>query len=318
MLAPPLTLVTGMLPVKVAALEFAVHWLPFFLLGVLANVALGRGSFRYLQTEQYNLLKMFTFISASTVLIWRRPLRFRVTPKQADAIAHARDRRELLPHAGLLALIVVGAAIGLLNLVWGVTARYSDPAVAVVTLVWAVASGGLLASTLLQILRRLHSRDGYRFPAPIPGWLSVADGAVVAVDSEDLSVGGCSLVVPDRPLATGAALLSLQLPDAALRLRTSLKSSAEPVAEMPVRYQAFGASHGKRNNGSSGMPTGTAELAGAANAGLTDAVRAIAESPRMNASVAARARMRANHLPDPLAKCIAIGARPYAGDVTQT
>jgi cellulose synthase (UDP-forming) len=242
MVAPPITLLTGMLPVKVDAMEFAVHWLPFFLLGVLANVALGRGSFRYVQTEQYNLLKMFTFISASTVLIWRRPLRFRVTPKRVDATAHALDRRELLPHAGLLALIVVGAAVGVLNLVWGFTARYSDPAVVVVTLVWAVASGGLLASTLIQILRRLHSRGGYRFSAPVPGWLTVANGTVVAVDSEDLSVGGCSLVVPDRPLATGPQILLLQLPDASLRLHVDVlhnRALGDGRRRLGVRFRAM-------------------------------------------------------------------------------
>jgi cellulose synthase (UDP-forming) len=242
MVAAPITLLTGILPLKVGAAEFVLHWLPYFALGVLANVALGRGSFKYLRTEQYNLLKMFTFIAASVVLIWRRPLRFRVTPKRADASAHTRDRRELLPHALLLAFVGAGALVGLLNLAWGFTARYPDPAVVLVTLIWAVASGGLLASTVVQVLRRLHGRSEYRFPVPVAGLLTVANGAVVAADSEDLSVQGCSLIVPDVALASGITVLTLQLPDAALRLSIDVvhdRSLGNGRRRLGVRFHAL-------------------------------------------------------------------------------
>ena len=44
-----------------------------------------------------------------------------VTPKQAGSTPYALERRQLLPHAALLGLIVAGVVLGVMNLVWGVT-----------------------------------------------------------------------------------------------------------------------------------------------------------------------------------------------------
>src|SRR5919201_3955660 len=134
---------------------------------MFANIALGRGSFRYVQTEQYNLLKMFTFIHASTVLIWPRRLQFRVTPKRVGATPYALERQQLVPHTLLLAFIGASVVLGLVNLRWRLTARYADPGVVIVPLLWALASASLLAFTIYQVLRRLHSREGYRFVANV-------------------------------------------------------------------------------------------------------------------------------------------------------
>lgn len=244
LLAPPVTLLTGLLPVRADPLVFAAHWLPYFLLGILANVALGRGSFRYVQTEQYNLLKMFTFIWASAVLLWRRPLRFRVTPKQAHASAHALERRQLLPHTILLAIIALSSAVGVLNLICGVTMRYADPAVVAVTLVWALASGGLLAGTVVQVLRRLHGRSSYRFLASVPGLLAQADGSVAPVTTEDLSQYGCSIIVAADAAVASRPALTLELPEGPLKIQAQVvheRTQADGSRRLGVRFRGMSA-----------------------------------------------------------------------------
>ncbi len=242
LLAPPITLLTGMLPVRVGAGEFVLHWLPYFALGVLANVALGRASFRYVETERYNLLKMFTFIKASAILVRSGPLRFRVTPKQAGATPYLLEREQLRPHFVLLAVLAVGIGVGVTNMVWGLTARYADPGVALATLFWACASGGLLATTVVHILRRLHSRDEYRFPARVPGCLFSRSGSRAEVVTEDLSLRGCSvLTTPGLPIGTGT-LLTLQLPTGSLTTGVEVMHEQHlPVGQhrLGIRFKAM-------------------------------------------------------------------------------
>jgi cellulose synthase (UDP-forming) len=244
LLAPPVALLTGLLPVKADALDFAVHWLPYFVLGILANMALGRGSFRYLQTEQYNLLKMFTFISASSVLLWRRPLRFRVTPKQAQASAREVEHRQVVPHALLLVIIALASSVGMVNLVRGLTTRDADPGVVAVTLVWALASGGLLAGTIVQVLRRLHGRSSYRFVASVPALLAQADGSLAAVSTEDVSQYGCRIIVPADAAVARRPALTLELSDGPLKIQTEVvheRTLADGSRRLGVRFRGMSA-----------------------------------------------------------------------------
>src|SRR5713226_8585913 len=83
-LAPSLVLFTAVLPIRVGVLPFVSRFVPYFALGILANIALGRGRFRPFETERYNLLKMTTFIRASLALIGFEPKSFKVTPKSAS------------------------------------------------------------------------------------------------------------------------------------------------------------------------------------------------------------------------------------------
>jgi cellulose synthase (UDP-forming) len=233
---------SGVLPIRVDALEFVLHWLPYFALGVVANVALGRGSFRYLATEQYNMLKMFTFIWASTILLWPRALRFRVTPKHAGATPYALERRQLVPHGLLLLFIGVGVLLGVANFLWGVTARFDDPPVIGATLVWALASGGLLTFTVQQILQRLHGRDQYRFATSVAGTLSTPDGAHLSVSVDDLSVQGGSVLAPAAVSAGQHLRLSLHLPHGSIAIAAEVVY-ARPLpgeqSRLGLRFRAF-------------------------------------------------------------------------------
>jgi cellulose synthase/poly-beta-1,6-N-acetylglucosamine synthase-like glycosyltransferase len=243
LVAAPVTLLTGLLPVKVEAGSFLLHWLPYFTLGIAANAALGRGSFRYLATERYNMLKMFTFIAASTVLFWPRALQFRVTPKRAGATSYSLERSQLKPHFALFAFIVASVVVGCINLNWGITAQYADGTVAIVSVGWALLSGGLLGITLLQILRRLHSRDEYRFRVGLTGSIRLSTTLSLPITTEDLSVRGCSVVLGSAMDNRTVETVSLALPDGALTAMVEVvheTSLGDNQWRVGLRFRALG------------------------------------------------------------------------------
>ena len=195
---PSVILLSGMLPLRIGGWDFVLHWVPYFSLGMLANCALGRGSFRYLQVEQYNLLKMFSFIWASTILIWPRPLRFKVTPKTTDDTVGYQERQTLRPNIVILVAILCTMAIGILNLFTGLTASYPNDGIIVMTFFWALANAGLLAITVNSILRRvmLLRRRNYRFPTKLTASISDVDGVAALATTENLSREGAGLITP--------------------------------------------------------------------------------------------------------------------------
>ena len=118
----------------------------------------------------------------------------------------------MLPHFGLLGVIGVGATVGTVNLALSLTTQYADLGVTLVTLLWALASGGLPAMTVLHVSQRMHSRDEYRFSASVPGRLSGRAGGAAVVTTEDLSVRGCSLLSTTNLLPATLTTLTLDLP----------------------------------------------------------------------------------------------------------
>lgn len=77
----PAILITDTLPIAAPVPLFLAVWVVQFAVLTIANVILGRGHYRYLQTEMFDMLKMFAFVQASLVLLFERSLQFKVTPK---------------------------------------------------------------------------------------------------------------------------------------------------------------------------------------------------------------------------------------------
>ena len=217
LLVPTLVLLTGVLPLRVSAADYLLRAVPYFALMALTNVALGRGNFRLIAVEQYNVLKMFLFIWASTQLAWRRSLRFRVTPKSTSGSVHAGERKALWAHFLLLAVVAISLVFALLNMVWGFGAKYDRPDLIVVTMLWAVVNAALLVSGAAMVLRRAYSRQQYRFPIRLTMTAGQPNGRFLAGYTEDLSREGCALVT-DQPVSVGTQL-SLRITAAGQWLR---------------------------------------------------------------------------------------------------
>src|SRR5579875_3875228 len=58
LLTPAIVLLTGVVPVGIAASTYLVHWLPGFALCLLTRVGLGRGSYSFTRSEKYGYLKL--------------------------------------------------------------------------------------------------------------------------------------------------------------------------------------------------------------------------------------------------------------------
>ncbi|GIW05689.1 MAG: UDP-glucose-beta-D-glucan glucosyltransferase [Dehalococcoidia bacterium] len=223
LLAPSIVLFTGILPLNVPGVEFLINWIPYFVLTALANIALGRGQFRFLLVEQYNLLKLFVFLWATTILFWPRKISFQVTPKNVDTSVTETERLLLRPQVAVLAVIGVSVVLGIVNLMWGVTASYSRPDIVIATVVWALANAGLLVLGVRAVLRRLHARTTYRFPVRVPIGLTDVAGRIVPGTAIDLSPAGAGVRL-DEPAQLGKSVTAIvELPSGLIGARGEVR-----------------------------------------------------------------------------------------------
>jgi len=242
-LTPPVILITGILPVRVGAAPFLLHWLPYFVLGTLANVVLGRGHFSYLRVERYNLLKTFTFLQASVTLLWPRPLRFKVTPKRVDATVYAQERRQLRPQIALMSVIGLALMVAVLNLHWSLTTSYRHADIIAMTMVWALIDIAILGLGVRDVLRRRHARQSYRFPVTVAAQLrSPGEHAYQQVATvHNLSRHGAQVRVADDQYPRGEVVVALELPDGPLTLPGVVaRARALPAGqeELGIRFLA--------------------------------------------------------------------------------
>ncbi|MCS6802728.1 MAG: PilZ domain-containing protein, partial [Dehalococcoidia bacterium] len=223
LLAPSIVLTTGLLPLDVPATAYLLNWVPYFGLTLLANVALGRGQFRFLLVEQYNLLKMFVFLWATTVLVWPRRLTFRVTPKRVDTSVSQMERVLLQPQIALLVVIGLSVVLALVNLIWGITTTYSRPDIILAMVGWAVANAGILALGIRAVLQRLHARATYRFPVQVTIGLTDVAGRLVKGKAVDLSPTGVGVCFGE-PVTLGKAVsVVIELPSGLIGARGEVR-----------------------------------------------------------------------------------------------
>ena len=247
-LVPSVILLTGLLPLRVSAADFALHWIPYAVLGMATNFALGRGRFALWPVERYNVLKMFTFIGAMTALIRPRGLRFRVTPKQFQGDMRARDRRWVVPHALTLAFTTLAIALGLLTTVRHLPRTADQRDVVLLAIPWALVIAGMLAASIVGVVRRLYQRGAYRFPAQIPARIRVANEDIPAT-AQDVSRYGVGLRVA-APVPNGCvAPVTLFLPDGPLTVEAEVvhrHAHADRSQSLGLRFRALTADETRR------------------------------------------------------------------------
>jgi len=199
LLTPAILLFTGIMPIKVTAtFAFMLHWIPYFILTMITNKVLGRGYFKYFEVEKFNTLKMVTFIRASFWLVFRRNLKFKVTPKTMDKTVKQKDQRELLIHMVILGVIIVSVAFGVVGVFISRTMAYPSKLAFGMAVFWAIFNSAVLLFSMIEVLRRVYYRKDYRF-------LLDAEGIVKADDCEgcecmirNVSMGGMGLTFKEE------------------------------------------------------------------------------------------------------------------------
>jgi cellulose synthase (UDP-forming) len=164
-IAPAIVLISALLPIDVEMVPLLAHFLPYFFIGLIANIALGRGYFKMLETDRYNLLKMTTFIKASVVLLGFDPKSFKVTPKAASQRGVVLEL--LRPYYILIAIIVVGMIVGALRLA-GVFGTLRNPGAFWTSEFWSCYNLWLLYRGVHSAVKNITRRNTYRFPVHLP------------------------------------------------------------------------------------------------------------------------------------------------------
>ncbi|MDQ2087049.1 glycosyltransferase [Herbivorax sp. ANBcel31] len=219
-MVPVIVLFTGILPFKLTSgYEFFIHWAPYFLLLILSNKALGRGYFKYVPVEEYNILKMFTFIRASFSLFFSKKLSFRVTPKSVESSIKVKERHEVFLHIIVFAVVVLSFSFGIINLIGETFINYSSKVSAVVAVLWAGLNGYLLLLTLLNVLKRDYYRNGYRFHVHLDSRVVELTGTQLNASVKDISNRGIGLEDLDENITTNKSNVRVCLPDGILNLK---------------------------------------------------------------------------------------------------
>ncbi|HVC32685.1 MAG TPA: glycosyltransferase family 2 protein [Chloroflexota bacterium] len=216
---PVVILATGLSPWRVGAVEFLAHWAPCFALTLLANVALGRGSFDYLRGEKYGVLKLFTFLRGSVRLAWPDRGALRATPRQQVAAVEARERRVVLPHVALLALEVGAGLVGLASLLGAGRTVHPREGDLLLALGWAIANVAVIWLAVNTALRRLYRRQSYRFPVTLTATIATPDSPAQPAAVQDLSLYGVGVVAATALAFGRPCAVTLDLPGGALRVR---------------------------------------------------------------------------------------------------
>jgi len=187
---PLLILVSGEPPLTTLGPGFFARFVPYLAITVTAIKLTGGASQRLVWDQYYSFLRMFTFLRALPTLVGGgRRLRFRVTPKSPSQRV---PRAALYPHLGvaLLNSVVVVCLLAL-------PARQGlDGWTTAIVCVFAGLLAALHAAAVARLWRRLYRRRHYRLPLEVPATVEAPGLGCYRTQTEDLSFGGLSLVLP--------------------------------------------------------------------------------------------------------------------------
>ncbi|MDZ7726694.1 MAG: glycosyltransferase [Dehalococcoidia bacterium] len=172
----PLILFTGQLPIDAPVPLFLVVWASYFVLSQAANVAAGRGYYRWLWIEMFDLLKMPAFLMASLTLLFGGKAKFRVTPK-----AQAGERRihpMVMPFAVLIGIYAAALIVGALRLTSLLPAANTGAMVA--AMAWGIVIMGVLVVLLRRAYVHVTRRGAHRLRVSYRAWVSHGTRAVPA------------------------------------------------------------------------------------------------------------------------------------------
>ncbi len=223
---PLYILLTGILPIDIEFLSFLGRWAIYFLLGQLANRALGRGTYNYLQIEKFNILKMFVFIKASFTLIWPSKLTFKVTPKSTDNNASLDDKKNLKTHYSILILTFVAFLIGIINLFIPLTAQYDNILAIYVALFWSISNAGLIFYSIRHTFKMRYHRQSFRFPLKTAFSIECKDRILLSNEpgvfkgvTYDLSSAGIGITLTNKMETDFPINITLYLDNELLKLK---------------------------------------------------------------------------------------------------
>jgi cellulose synthase (UDP-forming) len=196
---PVIILTFNIFPMRVNFLEFFLRWGIYFGLNLLANQIGGRGVFHYFKTEKYNLLKTIIFMQSTLTLFSKKPLSFKVTPKEVDDNVYRQERKSMRWFMGFLGFLVGAMAYSLFHIYTSdVTPATAD--MLAVAFFWASYNSLIIIMALREVFSKRHERKQYRFPVQAKGRLygQPLDVPYLKANLYDLSISGAGITVKGK------------------------------------------------------------------------------------------------------------------------
>jgi len=224
---PIFCLLSGIYPLIATPKTFAIYFLPYFLLNIIATASLQGGIRGFWLSEEFNLIKMPVLMTTIGGLFLGEAA-FKVTPKARDTSARWTE----VWVQGLLALgVTVAIGVGAWKLAH-TAPGYFFWAIAV-NVTWAVFYLFLLIPVIWRALRHKELRATYRFPnrldVPVVfGYNSSGNGHVVGRGfARNLNRNGFSLT-QKVPIVPGTILaLEIGLPNGTIRAHARVVRNKE-------------------------------------------------------------------------------------------
>lgn len=195
---PVIILLTGKIPFSTSLVSFLLRWIPYYLLGMISSIALGRGSYNYFEIEKYNFLKIFTFIRATFILIFPKELIFKVTPKNIDNSLKSQDRQKLRGFYIVFGIALFSVIMGVGNLFLEITAAYTLKGPVAAAFFWSAFNMFLMIYSISGVIKIKYKRKSYRFPFNIFAEIKSSGKIVMSGIVMDLSYSGMKISVSEN------------------------------------------------------------------------------------------------------------------------
>ena len=156
---PIFCLLSGIYPLIATPKTFAIYFIPYFLLNIIATASLQGGLRGFWLSEEFNLIKMPVLMTTIAGL-FKGETAFKVTPKARDTSARWT---EVWLQSLLSIGVIIALAVGAWKLARTAPGGYFFWAL-VVNLVWAAFYLILLIPVIARAVRHKELRATYRFP----------------------------------------------------------------------------------------------------------------------------------------------------------
>lgn len=215
---PMIALLTGKMPIIWTGWPFILIFALWLLSGLIVNEVFSRGYGKTIWMEEYNFLRFFTFMKATTALIIPIKWRFSVTPKgmNSDFSSAFRLWPQMVLTVGAIVTIPVGSYLYHLH-------HHLPEGAFIGNLFWVTLNAALAIKALTFVTGRMRQRrSGHRFPLPVVARLTLAvDGEqkdILAI-AEDISSDGLNLAVDRQLTLEGEIEGTLLLPTGPMPFR---------------------------------------------------------------------------------------------------
>lgn len=227
----PLILITDRLPISGDAEVFLTVWLIQALITTIGTKAIGRGNYRVLDTEVFDLMKLFAFARASLTIVHGGVHGFRVTPKGHAA---SKSWHPFLVPVGLLGLLYVGALWIDLARLAGLGLEAANPAATAAVVVWGSAVLSALVFVSWQVYRHFTKRRAYRLDVRIKATLRHDQSAAWAT-VRDLTMLGAA--VDSAVAIEPGAAVRLELDGMARGIEATVRARTGRAGQWQLRLE---------------------------------------------------------------------------------